>query len=70
MQECEEYLYRRRVESRDLELAISNSFQQQQQVQEQNEQLSVPRNYSNDKLISPKTSKPGLWNPNSDIQFS
>lgn len=70
LQECEEYLYRRRVESRDLELAISNSFQQQQQVQEQNEQLSVPRNYSNDKLISPKTSKPGLWNPNSDIQFS
>ena len=26
LQECEEYLYRRRVESRDLELAISNSF--------------------------------------------
>ncbi|CAX45183.1 pH-response regulator protein, putative [Candida dubliniensis CD36] len=69
LQECEEYLYRRRVESRDLELAINNSFQQQQ-AQTQNEQMSVPKSYNNDKLVSPKTSKPGLWNPNSDIRFS
>ncbi|RCK64118.1 pH-response regulator protein palA/RIM20 [Candida viswanathii] len=69
LRQCEEYLYKRRIESRDLELAINNSFQA---VPEDPKELhlEVPGTNENDhNLISPRTSKPGLWNPNSDIKF-
>ncbi|EMG49564.1 pH-response regulator protein palA/RIM20 [Candida maltosa Xu316] len=67
LRECEEYLYKRRIESRDLELAINNSFQQQQQQQP----IEIPpKKDEHEHLVSPRTSKPGIWNPNSDIKFS
>ena len=72
LRECEEYLYKRRIESRDLELAINNSFQAKVDAAEQCQLLNVPstRNTDNDQnLVSPRTSKAGIWNPNSDIKF-
>lgn len=72
LRECEEYLYKRRIESRDLELAINNSFQAAKVTNEQRQLIDIPVSHSNDSdsnLISPRTSKPGIWNPNSDIKF-
>ncbi|KAI5951930.1 RIM20 [Candida jiufengensis] len=66
LNECQEFLNKRRIESRDLEIEIQRNYQLQQEEQQiasnNNLTQSVP-------LVSPRSQKSNVWDPNSNIKF-
>ncbi|KAI5960566.1 RIM20 [Candida pseudojiufengensis] len=78
LKECQEFLNKRRVESRDLEIEIQRNLQYQN---EQNQRSITPditatgNNHRDEalapdvQLVSPRTQKSNVWDPNSNIKF-
>ncbi|CAI5756897.1 unnamed protein product [Candida verbasci] len=58
LKDCEDYLYKRRLESRDLEISL-------------NTPPTPSQSNEAGKIVSPKSSKPigGVWNPDAGIKF-
>ncbi|KAI3406811.2 RIM20 [Candida oxycetoniae] len=67
LHELEEYLGKRRMESRELEMALSNH---QQRIKEQQQKTALSSQAAvRQEIVSPKGQKTNIWNPDSGIKF-